>query len=175
MDLNWFLSNVNQRYSALSTLNAHVKFSHNKDGQLSGVVCEFCGKTFVSRGSLQSHVQTIHEKPDDQKVQFRNTFLYLSITFFRSLQFFSHQFKFLHIFIQNTHKCSMCSASFINKHRLKKHVDTIHLGEPVKCSLCDKISPNTAALVFQMNNRWLWFYSKYFGFFFYSLFNLYFL
>lgn len=41
----------------------------------------------------------------------------------------------------------MCNASFLNKYRLKKHVDSIHLGKPVKCSLCDKVAPNESALV----------------------------
>lgn len=44
-------------------------------------------------------------------------------------------------------QCTMCDASFINKYRLKKHIDTIHLSEPVKCDLCDKVAPNPSALV----------------------------
>lgn len=47
----------------------------------------------------------------------------------------------------------MCDASFVNKYRLKKHIDTIHLGEPVKCSFknCNKIAPNQSALVNKKN------------------------
>lgn len=44
-------------------------------------------------------------------------------------------------------QCNICSASFINKYRLKKHIETIHLGTPVKCKQCDKIAPNESALV----------------------------
>lgn len=44
-------------------------------------------------------------------------------------------------------KCDTCSASFINKYALKKHIQTVHLGKPVKCTKCDKVAPNASALV----------------------------
>lgn len=116
--------NIN-RYTTEQSLKAHIKFVHDKDGEPKGVVCEFCGKQLISRASLLNHIQRVH----------------------RTESGFSEPNAPLEKF-----ECTICNASFTNKYRLKHHTASLHFAKPVKCSLCDKISPNPAALVILIEN-----------------------
>lgn len=59
------------RYTSEKSLRAHIMFHHNEDGEAKGVICEFCGRQFISRASVISHVHTVHRTesdPNNQKV-----------------------------------------------------------------------------------------------------------
>lgn len=106
-------------------MEAHIKFIHNKDGKSEGVICEYCGKEFISRASVVSHVQTVHRMlatTNGSKV------------------------------LMERSECDLCKKIFVNKYRLKKHIDSIHRGKPQKCSICDKVAPNAAALTCHMRS-----------------------
>ncbi|KAG4072165.1 hypothetical protein HA402_015664 [Bradysia odoriphaga] len=114
-----------KRYSAIQSLDFHVKLIHNKDGNMKRVICEYCGRDFVSRSAVNSHIHTVHQ-------------IVTTANGSRSLT--------------ERYECTVCDASFINKYRLKKHMDTIHMGTPEKCTICSKIAPNAAAMACHMRN-----------------------
>lgn len=103
----------------------HIERVHKKTSSSIAIICEYCGREFASRSSVVSHIQIKHQ---------------IDVTLKGSRLLLEHM------------ECSICQASFINKYRLKKHMDSIHMGVPQKCSICDKVSPNAAALKSHMRS-----------------------
>lgn len=101
-------------------METHNKYVHNKSDTLlpsQGVVCEYCGRGFGSRAGVTQHVKLVHQMALDGSP----------------------------LAVQRN-ECTICQASFINKYRLKKHMESVHMGVPQKCTMCDKIAPNASAL-----------------------------
>lgn len=105
-------------------------------------MCEFCGKKFLRQNGLQKHVQTAHPNDAGGPIVGIHRFQFMNLINFFQPFFLSSQKK-----PSERVNCHMCDATFVDKYRLKTHIETIHLGKPVKCTQCDKISPNESALV----------------------------
>lgn len=99
---------------------------------------------FKTEESRKSHTIRFHETDEAAKTEICE---YCAKTFTTRAEVLAH--------IKNVHmkysvrservQCEICDAWLSNRYILKEHMSR-HNSEPQKCSQCDKISPNQAAL-----------------------------
>ena len=95
--------------------------------------CKFCKLTFTLKGSLKTHIRSIH----GGKKQFKCTIC--------PAQFTSNQNLKKHFFSKHSStkqenckfQCTECDESFLKKSHLSKHIAGIHEGKmPYACNIC---------------------------------------
>ena len=94
-------------------------------------ICDFCGKSSISKSLLKFHVLSVHqgqEFPCDQCNAILSTNKTLS----------NHK-KIVHEKIKDF-KCDLCDVSFGNKKDLSQHIELVHFenSKTFQCKLCEK-------------------------------------
>ena len=94
------------------TLNSHIASFHEgrlSDGSKIKHSCPICSKAYASKIFMIRHIAKVH----DGKILQEN---------------------------KNKFKCTLCeSASFTQKHNLKKHIESFHEGKKAfVCNICDR-------------------------------------
>ncbi len=130
-------------FALKETLTVHLKI-HHKLKHVKKPLCIWCGRSFVSKGALGRHVDSIHKK-------LKSFTCTLCDKSFSQKGTLSQHVAVVH---QKSFVCTLCDKSFCNKYYLTRHIDIMHkkqfaekhnmLGHQVKpekilsCTLCDK-------------------------------------
>lgn len=121
-----------KQYVTKSSLNNHIKMSHDK--RYTPGVCPICGETFVNKSSINYHIQQVHDKVRkyecDQCDKKYQTHLNLK-----------HHKVSAHgedaEMIQAV--CETCGKVCSNKYVMHQHVRRVHMKEKqYSCSVCGK-------------------------------------
>ena len=143
------------------SLSTGATSKSRESGERQKYMCDFCGKTFLSKYGMKLHVKTQHEK------NFKHTCSVCNKTFNQTIQFRYHYSKHLQVPIEkcelckraftshgslNRHlkicksnpasyekfRCNVCDMSFSDRHRLHEHQRGKHLPPRYTCNICNK-------------------------------------
>uniref|UniRef100_A0A182WF82 Transcription factor grauzone n=1 Tax=Anopheles minimus TaxID=112268 RepID=A0A182WF82_9DIPT len=111
-------------------LAEHIADSHKKDGSSNCVICDTCGKTFISKSNLKYHLTT-HQPKVLHQVQCEHCGKWLKNKLCLRKHMLQHS--------QVRHGCDQCDYTTVNIQRLRNHRRVQHTDhKPFKCSTCGK-------------------------------------
>ena len=119
-------------------LKCHISEQHPEHCCKKGFTCEFCGKTFTVKNTLQDHIKSIHDgvleyKCDKCGREFgcrRNLVVHM---------------KGVHEKLKN-YVCHQCGQEFGYSQSLKTHMKRVHEKFKCLCEICKKEFPSVTAL-----------------------------
>ena len=111
------------------TLEEHFEQVHNKQMRYA---CGYCGKTYVTRGSLKLHLKSLHQKIRHKCKTCKKSY--------STRSYLTKHIKIYHEMSTKIYKCDICtnfSCKF--KEGLTRHVLDMHeKREKPKCDICGK-------------------------------------
>ena len=94
--------------------------------------CASCGKSFNSKGYMEKHIKSVHEKTKNRQCTICEK------SYFKS-QHLNRHIKSAHNNIKN-HQCTICEQYFSELSLLKKHLAVVHEGQKAhKCDMCQQL------------------------------------
>lgn len=114
-------------FSSKHYLRYHLKVIHCKTKDFH---CHKCGKAFKSSDSLRYHLKFTHADGNKYKCDTCEK------TFKAPAGLRRHKYK-NHTTVEKRFACTICDKAFVEKDKLKMHIN-VHTGEkPFKCNMCD--------------------------------------
>ena len=121
-------------FQSIESLRNHVKVNHGEKSK-----CVYCGKLYLHRDSLFSHIKEYHIKdPNERHCE-------LCKKSFPSQKFLSDHVQNFHQGVK-PNKCKQCPKSYFHNETLKAHIVKKHLqkelmgnANEIVCSLCNKM------------------------------------
>uniref|UniRef100_A0A182M3E2 Transcription factor grauzone n=2 Tax=Anopheles culicifacies TaxID=139723 RepID=A0A182M3E2_9DIPT len=111
-------------------LAEHIAESHKKDGSSNCVICDTCGKTFISKSNLNYHLTT-HQPKVLHQVQCEHCGKWLKNKLCLRKHMLQHS--------QVRHGCDQCDYTTVNIQSLQNHRRVQHTDiKPFECSTCGK-------------------------------------
>ncbi|CAG0912475.1 unnamed protein product [Notodromas monacha] len=120
--------------------------AHQSVHQRYQIHCSICDRNFRSSESCQKHMVKFHQS---EQIEFSCTDC--------PRRFFSHRLLMRHV--DRTHlklrdfKCSACSATFVDKHRLEIHVRSHTGSKPLCCNQCSFRTRHPSNLARHLKNH----------------------
>ena len=119
------------------SLKLHKKF-HGIMKDFPGVTCDYCDFIYKYHPSdekgLRKCKQTLNEHMNDEHAEFKQKCDECDKTVWTNQQMKVHMMKHAHTSNDGTLGCDRCEYKCKSAHRLKFHIDTVHLG--IKKHLC---------------------------------------
>jgi len=119
------------------SVNLHKKF-HGAMKDFPGVTCDYCDFIYKYHPSDQKGLrkckQTLNEHMNDEHAEFKQKCDECDKTVWTDQQMKVHKMKHVHTSNDGTLGCDRCEYKCKSAHRLKFHIDTVHLG--IKKHLC---------------------------------------
>jgi KRAB domain-containing zinc finger protein len=119
----------NQWYRKEDSVNKHKNGKTCSRKLTYQLPCYFCGKVFLKRRILMSHMKTVHLKEELKQCN-------LCCKYFSSTIAINRHIRTVHL-LERNYQCQLCSKKFGRNEELKNHIQIGHTKEkPFKCYFC---------------------------------------